>query len=82
MVNIEKEEDKQMIRNRATSVIFNYYRRSQRENTSNKDLKKKFNLTKKFLNEREHIIVSKSDKGNNTVVMYKEEYKNEVKRML
>lgn len=58
MVNTEKEEDKEMIRNRVTNVIFNHYRRPQRENTSNKDLKKKFNTIKKILNKHNHIIVS------------------------
>ncbi|CAD6207985.1 GSCOCG00010260001-RA-CDS, partial [Cotesia congregata] len=39
-------------------------------------------ITKKFLKERPELIVARADKGNTTVVMFKDEYDREMRKML
>lgn len=57
---------------RSTNVITNYFHHSTEIKPSL--FRKVFNKTRSFLKEHPDIIVTRSDKGNVTVVMYREEY--------
>lgn len=73
------EEDKNCFRSQYTNIITNYLHK----NHGIKDhLTNKFKECKIFLNEHSELVVVKSDKGNVTVVMYKEDYINKSQEIL
>ncbi|XP_014614527.1 PREDICTED: uncharacterized protein LOC106792572 [Polistes canadensis] len=68
------------VRAKAVNIISNYYKNNKRpwmdEITTN------FLTTKRFLKDNPNLIVTRSDKSNNTVLMKKEEYLKEMHKML
>lgn len=68
------------------NIIQNYIHGFDNFSTNNDPLKifckRAASITKTFLSTNEDIIVLKADKGNKTVVMYKEDYKNKMQILL
>lgn len=74
LLNINlSEDDKQNLRAKSINCLTNYYFRMKNCNHYS-EIRRDFNLTKKFLNINKNLIVSRSDKGNSTVIMEKDEY--------
>lgn len=74
----EKEITRSKIANRITQ-----YKRNLRNNDKEKFILNIYEETKQFLKEHEDkIIITSADKGNKTVIMYKEEYKKKMEKLL
>lgn len=73
---IEDEDLKVETRNKAINVITNYINTQKGKNKTiiNKTIFSDITSTHKFLKNHNDIIITKADKGNTTVVMYKCEY--------
>lgn len=69
------ENRRDVLRNRATSIITNHLHKNQNI-TFKTD--KMYKETKKFLRENEDVIILDSDKGSVTVMMNKEEYQQKM----
>jgi hypothetical protein len=74
-------DNKTIIRNRAVNVVSNFYNNIERPDKNNV-INKYYKETKQFLKENDNIYVLRSDKGNSTVVMYKNEYYDAMTRLL
>ncbi|XP_044766183.1 uncharacterized protein LOC123322305 [Coccinella septempunctata] len=72
------ENERNVIRSRCTRVIQNFMDRPRAPDP----LGIYYHITSKFVRDKPDILVSRSDKGNTTVVMYREEYIQEVSRLL
>lgn len=80
LYNIE-ENDKEICRTKIATNITNFKR--QIKNTEKeKCILTIYDKTIKFLKRHQEIIIIQSDKGNKTVAMYKEDYKNKIERLL
>ncbi|XP_044755871.1 uncharacterized protein LOC123314576 [Coccinella septempunctata] len=73
--------DKDIIRARSVNVINNFYAGLSRFNRLS-PLECSFFFTRKFLRDHPEILVTRSDKGNSTVITYKTEYVQHMKAML
>lgn len=69
------------LRCKLTNIITNYIHKYNPKKESRFFLKQ-LNETKQFIKSNDHIIISRSDKGNATVIMYKDEYQNFMHNML
>ncbi|XP_044585992.1 uncharacterized protein LOC123266029 [Cotesia glomerata] len=84
--NDELNEFRNNLRARGVNIITNYLKNQHRRrstrvkdpNINSKDVK----LTRDFLRENDDLIVTRSDKGNATVVMRKQEYLDEMNTMV
>lgn len=80
---VTTEQNKEIIRAQATNIITNHYcKNSKSQTTLQASLQHKEKLTKQFIKEHPRLWIMKSDKGNSTVVMEKEEYHTKVSEML
>ncbi|XP_055685769.1 uncharacterized protein LOC129791573 [Lutzomyia longipalpis] len=68
------EEDLNRLRSEVTGNIKNFFHKNKRELPHEKRLKIAKQITSRFLKDNPDIIVTRSDKGNKSVVMSKEEY--------
>lgn len=75
------ESSKTILRGRAVNVLTNFYNNIDKFNKYDQILKD-FDSTKVFLKNNDNIIILNSDKGNSTVIMYKEEYINAMQSLL
>ncbi|XP_036348032.1 uncharacterized protein LOC118757427 [Rhagoletis pomonella] len=79
---IEDERDKEIERSKLSNRIMQF-RRNIKNNTAEKFIVAVFNKTKAFLQKHKHeIIVTDSDKGNKTVVIYKKDYREKMNELL
>ncbi|XP_046588309.1 uncharacterized protein LOC124293079 isoform X2 [Neodiprion lecontei] len=72
---------KENLRSKSINILSNFCKgqsRSEDRLMLNKDLI----VTKKFLRENEDLVVSRSDKGNSTVIMFREEYEREMSALI
>ncbi|XP_046626164.1 uncharacterized protein LOC124307959 [Neodiprion virginianus] len=72
---------KENLRSKSINILSNFCKgqsRSEDRLMLNKDL----TVTKKFLRENEDLVVSRSDKGNSTVIMFREEYEREMSALI
>lgn len=74
-----EENQKNEIRGRCTRIIQNFM---DGQPIPHDPLKKHYQITSNFLKNNPDIMVGRSDKGNTTVVMYKEEYVREANKLL
>lgn len=83
---VSLNDEKSNIRGRVVNILNNFYfghnNRIDKAELYEKTLVKDFKRTRKFLGANKEIIVSRSDKGNSTVVMYKHEYVTKLEEML
>lgn len=75
--NIQDETEKELKRSRVSRILQNFKQKN------NNDFLSKYTSyvlmkTKKLLKENDNIIIVKSDKGNVSVVMYKDDYENKM----
>lgn len=68
---------KNNLRSRIVNVITNFYKKNK-PNEKHQIIRKNLLYTQRFLKDRQDLIVARSDKGNNTVIMWKEEYEKEM----
>ncbi|XP_044749314.1 uncharacterized protein LOC123310022 isoform X2 [Coccinella septempunctata] len=73
-----EENEKNGARSRCARIIQNFIDKPKAPDP----LKMYYHITSKFIKDNPDILVSKSDKGNTTVVMYREEYTREVNNLL
>ncbi|KAI4489735.1 hypothetical protein M0804_003917 [Polistes exclamans] len=69
------------VRTKAVNIITNYLKKNNL-NIHNNRINSNFRKTKQFLKQNPEIIVTRSDKGNNTVIMKKDEYLKEMEKLL
>ncbi|XP_057324832.1 uncharacterized protein LOC130667337 [Microplitis mediator] len=74
------KEEQNNIRSKAVYLISNYYRRNRRKQSTR--ITTDFKTTKYFLKEHSDLIITRSDKDGNTVIMYEEEYLKEMYKLL
>ncbi|XP_046435958.1 uncharacterized protein LOC124187815 [Neodiprion fabricii] len=73
------------LRARGVNIVTNhikYQRRSNSNHKKNFNLVKNIKVTRNFFKQHEYLLVMRSDKGNSTVVMYKEEYLTEMNKLV
>lgn len=76
------EDDKDNIRTNLSKKLFNF-KRNRRINGLEKFIFQTYNTTKEILKEhKDNLIVTTADKGNKTVIMYKEEYNRKMYQLL
>ncbi|XP_046435222.1 uncharacterized protein LOC124187022 [Neodiprion fabricii] len=78
-------EVKNNLRARGVNIVTNhikYQRRSNSNHKKNFNLVKNIKVTRNFFKQHEDLLVMRSDKGNSTVVMYKEEYLTEMNKLV
>ncbi|XP_044760279.1 uncharacterized protein LOC123317735 [Coccinella septempunctata] len=66
------DDIKNTLRAQATNIITNHYRNPK--NFRGDYMVKNFKETRRFLEDNPDILVMRSDKGNSTVIMYRDEY--------
>ncbi|XP_015124784.1 uncharacterized protein LOC107046642 [Diachasma alloeum] len=76
----QQSEQRNNIRAEAINIIRNFYLKPRSNNRSQRD--QDAIATKKFLKENRDLIIARSDEGNATVLMHREEYLQVMKRML
>lgn len=76
------DANKDILRSDFVNILTNHLHHVKGRTTIHDEIQKKFYITKNFLKSNDDIIVSRSDKGGSTVIMYREEYINKVKSML
>lgn len=74
------EGEKNILRAQTTNILTNHYRKG--DPISQRTILKKANATKKFIKEHPELMISRSDKGNSTVIMLKDQYHEKVNEML
>ncbi|CAD6218317.1 GSCOCG00012914001-RA-CDS, partial [Cotesia congregata] len=74
------KEEQSNIRSKVVYLISNYYRKNHRKQSTG--IIADFKATKYFLKKHPDLIITRSDKGGNTVIMYKEEYQKEMYKLL
>lgn len=80
--NIMEETEKEQARARIATRISNY-KRNIKNSEKEKFILYSYEEAKRFLKKHENtIIVTTADKGNKTVVMYKDEYRKKMKELL
>lgn len=67
------EGEKNELRAKTTNALTNYYNRMKNSN-QHSEITMDFIKTKQFLHENQNLIISRSDKGNSTVIMDRDEY--------
>lgn len=83
--NDQLMEWKNNLRARGVNVVTNYIkdRRSNMKNQKRHSLLlNNIKATKKFLAHHKEVVVMRSDKGNSTVVMHREEYRREMNKLV
>lgn len=79
---VSDDRQKDIIRTKITNRILTH-KRKVRNNPKEKFILNIYEETKRFLKRyKDDIVITKSDKGNKTVVIYKEEYKKEMEKLL
>ncbi|XP_045481780.1 uncharacterized protein LOC123685933 [Harmonia axyridis] len=73
-----EENEKNGVRSRCARIIQNFMEKPRTPD----HFRKYYHITSKFIRDNPDIVVSKSDKGNTTVVMYREEYTRGVNNQL
>ncbi|XP_044761573.1 uncharacterized protein LOC123318845 [Coccinella septempunctata] len=68
------EVDKNVLRGITTNILTNYLARSANEGPCMKQTYLNYVLTSRFLKQHPDCIVMRADKGNSTVIMYRDEY--------
>lgn len=76
------ESEKNHIRARTTNIITNHYNKMPHKQQQQREVIKDFHITKKFFKQHPEIVTSNADKGNKTVIMYREEYDKKLLEML
>ncbi|XP_057338454.1 uncharacterized protein LOC130676318 [Microplitis mediator] len=74
------ENERNTLRSKIVNIINNFYKKPEQKRLDqfNRDVQK----TNKFLKQNKDIIVTKSDKGNSTIIMTREEYVQVMTSML
>lgn len=81
-IQIQPERvDKDNLRGNCTNVLTNFYHKVN-NSTEHTNLNSVFSKTKRFLKDHEEIIVTKADKGNSTVLINHNEYKQKMLGLL
>ncbi|XP_044764491.1 uncharacterized protein LOC123321050 [Coccinella septempunctata] len=75
----QDEDERNQVRGRCVGIINNFVRMNRQPKDP---FKQHFIRTGRFIKEHPEIIIGNSDKGNTTVIMYKDEYVTEAKKML
>lgn len=75
------DNEKDLIRSNAINIITNHCNSLERFDKYDRIIKD-FNKTKHFLKNNDNLMVSKSDKGNSTVLIWKDEYFSHMNNML
>lgn len=78
---LEDEDEKEICRAKMANRVTGY-KRNIRTTDKEKFILTIFDKTKMFLSKHKDIIIIQADKGNKTVAMYKEEYKEKMEKML
>lgn len=79
---IEDDREKEVARSKIANRISNFKRKITQTPTE-KFIYNIYQQTEKFLKEhKNNIVITNADKGNKTVVMYKEDYKNKMNKLL
>lgn len=79
---LDDDREKEIIRSKITNRILTY-KRATRNNLKEKFILRVYEDTKQLLRKyKDKIVVTKSDKGNKTVVIYKEDYRREMNKLL
>lgn len=85
LLHCENDETKVDIRNRLVNILTNFKSRTKHKKMLNdweikflKDLKS----TQKFVKEHQELIITRADKGNVTVILYKNDYLSKLTDML
>ncbi|KAI4484575.1 hypothetical protein M0804_007141 [Polistes exclamans] len=69
------------VRTKVVNILTNYFKKNNL-NIHNNIINSNFRKTKRFLKQNPDITVTRSDKGNNTVIMKKDEYLKEMEKLL
>lgn len=79
---IEDNRTKEATRCKLSNQILQF-RRNIKQNSAEKFILETFNRTKTFLKKhKDEIIVTDADKGNKTVILYKADYTDKMKKLL
>lgn len=78
----KKEDIVNGLRAKTVNIITNFTKRSHKHHNHQSQITKDVIATKRFLKDNDNLIVAKSDKGNSTVIWYKEEYLRKMHEML
>lgn len=78
-ISMIPEAEQNILRATATNIITNYMNKNKGTTCVSTSLLSK---TKKFLAQNQDLLVTRSDKGNTTVVMKKEDYHNKIMELL
>ncbi|KAI4476880.1 hypothetical protein M0804_013207 [Polistes exclamans] len=76
------KDEQNNARSKAVRIISNYYNNKKNQKLWKNEIKDNYLTTKRFLKQNPNLIITRSDKGNNTVIMEKEEYIKEMNKLL
>ncbi|KAI4476739.1 hypothetical protein M0804_013356 [Polistes exclamans] len=76
------KDEQNNVRSKAVRIISNYYNNKKNQKLWKNEIKDNYLTTKRFLKQNPNLIITRSDKGNNTVIMEKEEYIKEMNKLL
>lgn len=79
--NLPEDRDKNQVRAQCTNVITNF-KNTLKNNKRTHMLERQFDMARLFLKQNDHILVTKADKGNTTVIMLKTDYKQKMTNLL
>ncbi|KAI4472895.1 hypothetical protein M0804_015570 [Polistes exclamans] len=76
------KDEQNNVRSKAVRIISNYYSNKKNQKLWKNEMKDNYLTTKRFLKQSLNLIITRSDKGNNTVIMKKEECIKEMNKLL
>lgn len=81
--NVDCVKKREVIRSKGINIITNFYHQVSITDClpTNINILKDFKITQQFVKNHPEILIGRSDKGNTTVVVKREEYFNEMKKM-
>lgn len=82
LISIEEQIQRSIVRNEICYIMTNFKHRPNKLSVEQKILSKQLRECKLFLNEHDDIMITRADKGNITVVMDQEEYRNKMQSLL
>ncbi|KAI4474386.1 hypothetical protein M0804_014887 [Polistes exclamans] len=76
------KDEQNNVRSKAVRIISNYYSNKKNQKLWKNEMKDNYLTTKRFLKQNPNLIITRSDKGNHTVFMRKEEYIKKMNKLL
>lgn len=81
-IETKNNNEKALIRNKVCNAIKKYQKTNEQKQPIDVELQKRIKETTLFLKQNPNILVLQADKGNKTVIMHKNDYKNKIEDIL